>query len=225
LGAVKFDPFTPDAFGDSLYLRIDVDEQLALGREVQEDTLAWWSNQAEDVREEALGEGNRVGLESMYRQLNRFTVGAENIWCQGPAFDIVILENYIDNRVGLLPGSFGKYVIVVHYLVYTVIPREKNKAGLHNALEDCVSQAQGVQAIYHALTIRKAYLRTSNGKSIMQIIWNRGSRKFKKQSNCVRIRNIFSKRSNHHRLLCSSSGTSISRYCTIRKSKNYTKPL
>ena len=91
LGAVKFDPFAPDAFGDSLYLRIDVDEQLALGREVQQDTLTWWSNQAEDVREEALGEGNRVSLESMYRQLNKFTVGVENIWCQGPAFDIVIL--------------------------------------------------------------------------------------------------------------------------------------
>jgi hypothetical protein len=34
-------------------------------------------------------------------------------------------------------------------------PREKGKAGLHNALEDCVSQAQGVQAIYHALKLEK----------------------------------------------------------------------
>jgi hypothetical protein len=75
LGAVKFDPFTPNSFGDSLYFRIDVDEQLALGREVQEDTLKWWANQSADVYNEAFDERDRVSLESMYRQLNKFTVG------------------------------------------------------------------------------------------------------------------------------------------------------
>jgi hypothetical protein len=155
LGAVKFDPFTPDRFGDSLYLRIDVDEQLALGREVQQDTLIWWSNQAEDVREEALGEGNRVGLESMYRQLNRFLVGVENIWCQGPAFDIVILENIYRQLGWPTPWQFwqirdSRTLFGVHG-----DPREKNKTGLHNALEDCVSQAQGVQEIYSSLKLEK----------------------------------------------------------------------
>ena len=155
LGAAKFDPFTPDAFGDSLYLRIDVDEQLALGREVQADTLEWWGRQAEDVREEALGEGNRVSLESMYKQLNRLTVGVENIWCQGPAFDIVILENIYRQLGWPTPWQFwqirdSRTLFGVHG-----DPREKNKAGLHNALEDCVSQAQGVQQIYHALKLEK----------------------------------------------------------------------
>ena len=51
LGAIKFDPYNLDKFGDGIYFRIDVDEQLALGREVQEDTLEWWMRQAEDVRE------------------------------------------------------------------------------------------------------------------------------------------------------------------------------
>ena len=147
--------FTVDSFGDSLYLRIDVDEQLALGREVQEDTLAWWSQQAEDVREEALGEGNRVSLETMYQDLNRFCVGAENIWCQGPAFDIVILENIYRQMGWPTPWQFwqirdSRTLFGVHG-----DPREKGKAGLHNALEDCVSQAQGVQEIYHRLKISK----------------------------------------------------------------------
>ena len=155
LGAVKFDEYTPGSFGDSLYLRIDVDEQLALGREVQEDTLTWWSNQAEDVREEALGEGNRVSLTEMYRQLNRFCVGATNIWCQGPAFDIVILENIYRQMGWPTPWQFwqirdSRTLFGVHG-----DPREKNKAGLHNALEDCVSQAQGVQQIFHRNNIVK----------------------------------------------------------------------
>ena len=155
LGAVKFDPFTPDAFGDSLYFRIDVDEQLALGREIQQDTLNWWAKQADDVREEALGEEGRVSLETMYRDLNRFCVGVENIWCQGPAFDIVILENIYRQMGWPTPWQFwqirdSRTLFGVHG-----DPREKGKAGLHNALEDCISQAQGVQAIYHALKLEK----------------------------------------------------------------------
>ena len=157
LGAVKFSPYVLDDFGESLYLRIDVDEQLALGREVQEDTLQWWMKQAEDVREEALGEGDRVSLESMYKQLNRFVVGVTNIWCQGPAFDIVILENIYRQCGWPTPWQFwqirdSRTLFGVHG-----DPREKGKVGLHNALEDCVSQAQGVQQIYYKLNI-------SNGK-------------------------------------------------------------
>ena len=155
LGAVKFDPYTVDKFGDSLYFRIDVDEQLALGREVQEDTLEWWGRQAEDVREEALGEHDRISLESMYRQLNKFLVGVNNIWCQGPAFDIVILENIYRQKGWPIPWQFwqirdSRTLFGVHG-----DPREKNKAGLHNALEDCVSQAQGVQEIYRRQRISK----------------------------------------------------------------------
>jgi hypothetical protein len=156
LGAVKFDPYTLDRFGDSLYLRINVDEQLALGREIQEDTLAWWSRQADDVREEALGEHDRVSLSDMYKKLNKFTVGVNNIWCQGPAFDIVILENIYRQMGWPTPWQFwqirdSRTLFGVHG-----DPREKNKAGLHNALEDCISQAQGVQTIFDRLKIKKS---------------------------------------------------------------------
>ena len=126
-----------------------------LGREVQEETMLWWMTQAEDVREEALGEGNRVSLTDMYKQLNRFCVGVGNIWCQGPAFDIVILENIYRQKGWPTPWQFwqirdSRTLFGVHG-----DPREKGKAGLHNALEDCISQAQGVQQIYHALKLEK----------------------------------------------------------------------
>ena len=155
LGAVKFDEYTPGSIGETLYHRIDVDEQLALGREVQEDTLAWWAQQAQDVREEALSEEGRVSLETLYRDLNRFCVGVNNIWCQGPAFDIVILENIYRQQGWPTPWQFwqirdSRTLFGVHG-----DPREKNKEGLHNALEDCISQAQGVQEIYRRLKISK----------------------------------------------------------------------
>ena len=85
---------------------MSVDEQIEKGRDVDESTLQWWMTQAEDVREEALGEGpDRIKLEDMYRQLNKFLVGVDNIWCQGPAFDIVILENIYRK---LFPKSYRK---------------------------------------------------------------------------------------------------------------------
>jgi hypothetical protein len=149
LGAVKFNPYDIQSEpGPGLYFRIDVDEQLSLGREVQEDTLEWWMRQSEDVREEALGESNRVSLTEMYQQLNRFLVGAGNIWCQGPAFDIVILEN-LYRQLGLpCPWQFWQIRDSRTLLSTHGDPRDKNKAGLHNALEDAVSQAQAVQTVF-----------------------------------------------------------------------------
>lgn len=155
LGAVKFNPFSMEAPGPGLYVRPDVDEQIAAGREVQEDTMRWWMQQAEDVREEALGEDDRISVEEMYKQLNRFLVGSNNIWCQGPAFDMVIIENLYRQYGWPTPWQFwqirdSRTLFGVHG-----DPRVKGKVGLHNALEDCVSQATAVQQVYNKLGLEK----------------------------------------------------------------------
>jgi exodeoxyribonuclease VIII len=132
-----------------------VDEQTALGREVQEDTLNWWISQADDIREEALGETERVSLDTLYRDLNRFLVGANNIWAQGPLFDFAILEN-LYRQMGW-PTPWQYWQIRDSRTLFGVHgdPRIKGKAGLHNALEDCVSQATAVQQVYNKLGIEK----------------------------------------------------------------------
>jgi hypothetical protein len=157
IGAVKFNPYSLAEPGPGLYYRIDVDEQIARGREAQADTIAWWANQAADVREEALGESDRVSVDDMIRGLNKFLVGADTIWAQGPAFDIVILENLY--RQWGWPQPWHHWQIRDSRTLFGVHgdPREKNKAGLHNALEDCVSQAQGVQKIYQELGLKPRY--------------------------------------------------------------------
>jgi len=155
LGAVKFDPYSLQEPGPGIYFRVDVDEQTALGREVQEDTLAWWISQADDIREEALGENERVSLDTLYRDLNRFLVGANNIWAQGPLFDFAILEN-LYRQMGW-PTPWQYWQIRDSRTLFGVHgdPRVKGKAGLHNALEDCVSQATAVQQVYNKLGIQK----------------------------------------------------------------------
>jgi len=144
-GAVKFNPFEAyQELNDGLYFRVNVDEQLELGRAVNEDTVAWWGTQNEQVREEALGEHNRVGLEDFTKELNRFVVGADRIWAQGPVFDIVILEN-LYRQLGK-PAPWPYYVIRdSRTLLKALGDTRQPGAMLHNALADCVSQAQAIQ--------------------------------------------------------------------------------
>jgi hypothetical protein len=156
IGAVKFDPWGDDVDTDhGLYHRVNVDEQLELGRHVQEETVQWWGNQPADVFEEAMGESNRVSLAQMTADLNRFLVGVENIWCQGPAFDIVILENLYRQLIKPTPWQFwqirdSRTLFGVHG-----DPREKDLKAAHNALMDCYYQAIGVQQVYKTAKIAK----------------------------------------------------------------------
>jgi len=146
-GACKFNPYGQEDIEKGIYFRINVDEQIQLGRHVDDNTVEWWSRQAEDVREEALGDGDRISLEQFTQELNRFIVGANNIWAQGPVFDIVILENLYRQLEKPCPWQFWQIRDSRTLLSTHGDPREKNKAGLHNALEDCVSQAQAVQYV------------------------------------------------------------------------------
>jgi hypothetical protein len=155
LGAVKFDPYVPDKISDGLYLRVDVDEQITQGRDVDDETVEWWGKQSDHIREEALGDDNRVSVTELIRQLNKFLVAVDEIWCQGPSFDIVILENLY--RQYQTPHNWKYFQIRDSRTLFQVHgdPRDRNAAGLHNALEDCISQARGVQKIYKDLNIQK----------------------------------------------------------------------
>ena len=144
-GAVKFNPFDQDVeMNQGLYFRINVDEQIALGRHVDDGTVAWWGNQTDEVREEALGEHDRISLEEFTKELNKFVVGVDRIWAQGPVFDIVILENLY--RQLQKPTPWPYYLIRdSRTLLKALGDTRKSGALLHNALADCVSQAQAIQ--------------------------------------------------------------------------------
>ena len=155
LGAVKFDPFNPDREpGPGIYLRMDLGEQLALGRTVDDSTITWWAEQDARVRAEAWEGSDRSSIQELKRELNRFLVGVDEIWSQGPVFDIAILEDLYRSQNWGFPWYFwqirdSRTLFKVHG-----DPRARGRDQAHNALLDCVYQAKAVQEIFQRLKIQ-----------------------------------------------------------------------
>jgi len=146
IGGVKFNPNEISDTHNEFYYRFDVDEQLAKGRTTLDSTLEWWSRQEKSVRDEALGDEGRTPVLEVLQHLNKWCVGADVIWCQGPAFDIVILENMYKQYQHHIPWAFWK--IRDSRTLFSIMPNDPRKEidfDAHNALEDCKVQALCVQ--------------------------------------------------------------------------------
>lgn len=149
LGAIKFDPFTDAEPHSGLYLRCDVDEQTAMGRTIDDNTLAWWAKQDDAIKEEAFGDHDRVSMDELTRSINKFCVGLDVLWCQGPLFDYAILQN-LYKQVGK-PCPWNYWQIRDSRTLFAMMPSDPRKAiqeSLHNALADCYYQAKCVQQSY-----------------------------------------------------------------------------
>ena len=154
VGGVKFNPHNNVEPNQPMYIRVDVDEQTKIDRHVMQETLDWWGKQAEDVREEALGDNNRISLDQMIKTINKFAVGVDVFWCQGPLFDYAILQNFYAQMQVPVPWNFWQ--IRDSRTLGSLVPRDPNekRTGLHNALEDCYFQAKKVQRVYKQLGIK-----------------------------------------------------------------------
>ena len=156
IGGVKFNPNDISEPWEEFYYRFDVDEQLEKGRTTQESTLEWWGKQEASVREEALGDGNRTPVLEVLQALNKWCVSANTIWCQGPAFDICILENLLKQYNHHTPWAFWK--IRDSRTLFGIMPKDPRKAmqnNLHNALADAYYQSKAIQIAYKELGLTR----------------------------------------------------------------------
>jgi len=146
VGACKFDPYSLEEPYDKKYYRLDIDSQLALGRTTSDSTIEWWGKQPPEIQAEAFGEENRVQLADFFADLNKWLVGVDKIWCQGPQFDMVILEHLYE-----LAGhhrNWAYWQICDCRTVFNMMPSDPRKSiqqNLHNAQWDAYYQAICVQ--------------------------------------------------------------------------------
>ena len=154
VGGVKFNPYNNEEPHAHLEFKLDIDEQTTLGRDVDENTLEWWSKQPEHIRDKAFSDEGRTNLTEFTKTLNKWLVGCEQIWCQGPQFDMVILEDFF--------RDFGHHMNWFYWQVsdcrtlFKMMPQDPRKQiqeDLHDAQADAHWQAVCVQQFFKDFNI------------------------------------------------------------------------
>lgn len=153
LGAVHFDPYG-QGITDSIYMKIDLDEQDKLGREVDPGTLDWWSKQDPAIMEEAFSLENRISLTEAMQRFHKFAWGCNTFWSHGSIFDIAILENVFVQLKKPVPWNFWQ-IRDTRTIFDLGIDPEMPQNSKHDALQDAIRQAMGVQNVYKKLGLKK----------------------------------------------------------------------
>jgi len=153
LGAVHFNPYGNE-HGDSIYFRIDLDDQDALGREVDPNTITWWSSQPPEIMEEAFSPDDRIPLVEAMDRFHKFAWGCSAFWSHGATFDLVILENIYRQLNKPLPWNYWQ-LRDTRTLFDLGHDPEMPQDSKHDALQDAIRQAVGVQNVYRKLNIKE----------------------------------------------------------------------
>lgn len=152
IGAVHFSPYGTGVT-DSLYLKVSLEEQEQLGRTIDNSTLDWWSKQNPVILEEALSDADRISLSEAVEKLHKFMWGCKRFWSHGSVFDLMILENLYRQLKRPLPWNFWdlRDTRTVFDLGHDPEMPQNSK---HDALQDAIRQAIGVQNVYKKLGLQ-----------------------------------------------------------------------
>lgn len=152
LGAVHFNPYE-NGYTDKIYFKINLDDQDALGREIDSNTLDWWSKQDPVIMEEAFSPDDRIPLSAALDRFHKFAWGCDAFWSHGATFDLVILEDIYRQLKRPLPWNYWQLRDTRTLFDLGVDP-EMPKGSKHDALQDAIRQAVGVQNVYRKLKIK-----------------------------------------------------------------------
>ena len=90
------------------------------------------------------------------KQLNKFSVGVDEFWCQGALFDYAILQHLYKQMETPVPWNYWQ--IRDSRTVFNMMPQDPRKGmqkDLHNALADCYYQAKCLQKVYKHFGVTK----------------------------------------------------------------------
>lgn len=152
LGAVHFDPYS-DSISDKIYFKIDLDDQDKLNREIDPKTVEWWSKQDPVIMEEAFSLNDRIPLVDAMDQFHKFAWGCSAFWSHGATFDLMIIQDIYKQLNKPLPWNYWQ-LRDTRTLFDLGHDPEMPQGSKHDALQDAIRQAVGVQNIYAKLNIR-----------------------------------------------------------------------
>ncbi len=157
IGLVKFNLNNPSVERKSLELLIDENSLTNYDFHTCPETLKWWENQNEDVRNHVFYDQPRVAIEEALDTINEFGKGVYNVWSQG-SFDINVLENAYE-KTNKKP--FWKFYQIRDARTISSLMRDvpfissleqpKKPLNLHNPVEDCLHQINVIQFVYNCI--------------------------------------------------------------------------
>jgi len=169
IGAVKFNG---DEILSSFYERVDAESCVKAGLTLDTSTVMWWLKQSDEARAEIVKPGM-----PLTEALTMFTawIGDPNleVWGNGAAFDNVILAGAYDALGMERPWYFwNDRCYRTMKSLHPEIPMERDGVH-HNALDDAISQARHLMAIFSATKSFPllAQLRTSALQAIRSGDW------------------------------------------------------
>jgi hypothetical protein len=154
IGYLEFDPRGEDDFfsllnnGRNHIYQLDIDEQLALGYEVDPDTKEWWSKQSQEAQDRVFKTPANSTLANALTKLQGLLDNVNDIWTYG-YMDVAML-NYMSKRETDKELFFyRKYNDLRTVAKLMEFKWDDKPAGMvaHDPLHDCVFQALAVQKL------------------------------------------------------------------------------
>lgn len=156
IGALMFDPHAKVQNSESLkkhsfYRNIDRESCKAVGMEECKQTMDWWETQPEAWKELSTNPTHIAdAIYDLLQWIREFDPTVTSIWANSPSFDL-----YVIKRACKLVGRRWTLPFYIEFDVRTLrrlgwdtmdeMPVIDNPGLAHNALDDCVKQAQHVQ--------------------------------------------------------------------------------
>jgi len=154
IGACLFNPQGQGVL-DQITIFPSVDEQLMLGRHVDDATLEWWGKQSLEAREEAFSDNNRVSFRDAILAVKAFYwPRADRIWAHGSCFDVTIMENCFRQLEINIPWPYWQVRDTrTLYELAQVSLKDNDFVTSHRAVDDAIRQAVVVQNAYRKLKL------------------------------------------------------------------------
>lgn len=112
VGMIEFDPVPLQGLviGSRSMIRVNIEQQLLLGREVSKGTQKWWKDQKPEAAAHWINDADRrSNLAEACLHIKNFCSRATRVWANGTQFDLANLEGLNDQLGGNSVGDLWHY--------------------------------------------------------------------------------------------------------------------
>lgn len=164
VGICKFS-LESGVISDHKYWELNLRQQEKMGRKLSTDCIRWWSGQSKEALA-AINNNNRVPLETFVKEFNDFIKDPGFYWSKGTNFDLELITNLYEQLGQYAPFKYSKWADArVMYLLgnrLQITPKDIERTGAHNALDDALYQTKVVCEVYRQ--IKQGIISNRKGK-------------------------------------------------------------